>query len=154
MNVTDAKRLARQLMDEHGLKDIPVVFDNAKNRRGICRYNWTGIENIGLSRYFINLNDESIVRNTILHEIAHALVGPHHGHDRVWRRKAIEIGCTGERCSSGVERLPGRFKATCDCGQVYYKHRKGKNVLLNNYWICRKCNSKIQFVDTLERILV
>ena len=33
------------------------------------------------------------VKNTLLHEIAHALVGPGHRHNRVWRQKAREIGC-------------------------------------------------------------
>ena len=38
------------------------------------------------------------ITDTILHEIAHALVGPRHGHNAIWRQKAREIGCTAMRC--------------------------------------------------------
>ena len=34
---------------------------------------------------------------SLLHEIAHALVGRKHNHDAEWKAKAREIGCTGER---------------------------------------------------------
>jgi SWI/SNF-related matrix-associated actin-dependent regulator 1 of chromatin subfamily A len=43
----------------------------------------------------LNSTEEQQFKDTILHEIAHAIVGPHHGHDEVWRGKAVEIGCTG-----------------------------------------------------------
>lgn len=33
--------------------------------------------------------------DTVAHEVAHALVGPAHGHDAVWRRKAVELGGSG-----------------------------------------------------------
>jgi hypothetical protein len=32
------------------------------------------------------------IKNTILHEIAHAIVGENHGHRQVWQEKAIELG--------------------------------------------------------------
>ena len=143
METSDALTLARQLLKLHGLENVPVILDNAKNRRGICRYSFNGVKEIGLSRYFIGLNDESKVRNTILHEIAHALTPGHH-HDRVWRRKAIEIGCTGERSSSNVERQPGRYQTTC-CGKTHHLHRKGKH--FNNYR-CARCKKGLTFVDT------
>lgn len=38
------------------------------------------------------------IKDTVLHEIAHALVGHVHGHNNVWRAKAIELGCSGSRC--------------------------------------------------------
>ena len=36
------------------------------------------------------------VNDLILHEVAHALC-PNHGHDEVWKAKAIEIGCDGNQ---------------------------------------------------------
>ena len=44
--------------------------------------------------------DDAEIEDTLLHEIAHALVGRRHHHDAVWRAKAREIGCTGQRCHS------------------------------------------------------
>ena len=43
-------------------------------------------------------SDEATIRDTILHEIAHALTPGQH-HNDVWRRKATAIGCTGQRCA-------------------------------------------------------
>ncbi len=37
------------------------------------------------------------MRNTILHEIAHALTGHKAGHNAEWRNMAIAIGCDGQR---------------------------------------------------------
>lgn len=77
-----------------------------------------GEEKIGISKNFINsekTTKEEIV-NTILHEIAHALVGAEHKHNDIWLRKALEIGCDGKvkakdfneykyvfRCKKGCE---------------------------------------------------
>jgi hypothetical protein len=33
------------------------------------------------------------VKNSILHELAHVLVGKGHGHDEIWFRKALDLGC-------------------------------------------------------------
>jgi predicted SprT family Zn-dependent metalloprotease len=46
---------------------------------GLCLYEPKAIE---LSLHFIERNAEDVIRDTLLHEIAHALVGPGHGHDR------------------------------------------------------------------------
>ena len=41
---------------------------------------------------------EENVKNTLLHEIAHALAGHEHNHDEVWKATARSIGCDGCRC--------------------------------------------------------
>lgn len=41
--------------------------------------------------------DPAKIRSVILHEIAHALVGPDHGHDEIWQAKALEIGASAEQ---------------------------------------------------------
>lgn len=42
-------------------------------------------------------DDPATVREVILHEIAHALVGAGHGHDEVWQAKALQIGASGKQ---------------------------------------------------------
>lgn len=125
MQLTEANKLAIQLMDQHGLLDKgwSFEFDNARRRFGVCRHR---TKRIGLSKHLVSLNGEARVKNTILHEIAHALVGHGHGHDHVWRRKAIEIGCDGNRCYSSnvVETPESRYIATCNgCGRVHKRHK-------------------------------
>lgn len=45
----------------------------------------------------------SVMRQALLHEIAHALVRPGHGHDQVWKDKALQIGCRPDYVSAFVE---------------------------------------------------
>ena len=63
------------------------------NSAGTC---FTSKKEILLQPSFVELNTKEIVEQTILHELAHALT-PRHGHNRFWKRKAIEIGHSGAR---------------------------------------------------------
>lgn len=49
-----------------------------------------------------NLNNGNVIENTILHEIAHAIVGASHHHDKVWKDCAQRIGCDGSRLATGI----------------------------------------------------
>lgn len=121
MEVTRALAVGRRLLREHGLDDWTIVADRAKTRAGICRF---ARRQIGISAPITTLHDEAEVLDTILHEIAHALVGPQHGHDAVWRAKAREIGCSGERCvSSESPRVPGDWTGRCPAGHEKSRHR-------------------------------
>ena len=114
--------LAIELINKYGLLDSGwyFEFDNAKRRFGCCHHDK---KKITLSNHLTLLREESFVRNTILHEIAHALVGGRNGHNHIWRAKAIEIGCNGNRCSSDVE-IKGKWIGTCPNGHVKHRHRK------------------------------
>ena len=121
MEVTRALAMGRSLMHEHGLDGWRIVADRAKTRAGVCRY---GLRQIGISAPLTALHDEAEVRDTILHEIAHALVGPEHGHDAVWRAKAVEIGSSGERCvSPDAPRVAGDWLGRCPAGHERTRHR-------------------------------
>ena len=121
MEVTQALAVGRRLLREHGLDDWTIVADRAKTRAGVCRF---PRRQIGLSAPITRLHDEAEVLDTILHEIAHALVGPQHGHDAVWKAKALEIGCSGERCvSSDSPRVPGDWVGRCPAGHEKSRHR-------------------------------
>jgi len=123
METTHASSLARGLMNQHGLHDWTFQFDNAKRRFGQCRF---GTRTISLSAPLVKINDEARIRNTILHEIAHALVGAGHGHDYVWRMKARAIGCDGERCATGSDiAIPAHsWIGTCpSCFDTIGRHR-------------------------------
>jgi predicted SprT family Zn-dependent metalloprotease len=139
MNVISVIKLANELMNEHGLyqKGWRFGFDSAKRRFGCCNHTH---KRISLSRSLASINTEARVRNTILHEIAHALVGSGHGHDNVWRQKAIEIGCDGERCynTDDVNTPSAPYTAYCDgCGTEYKRHRMPKHNTS-----CGKCSNK------------
>ena len=134
---SEAMLLAFDLMKTHGIKETwTFKFDGAKGRGGLCNH---GKRFISLSRHFVEAATIAEVRNTLLHEIAHALVGPGHGHGRVWKQKAREIGCTAERCHS--VKMPDKhynYAATCSaCDFTYQRIRLRANV--RNHSACAKC---------------
>jgi predicted SprT family Zn-dependent metalloprotease len=126
VEILEARRLAVALMRQHGLIGWRLVFDNAKTRAGICR---SGPKEIGLSRVLTALHSQAEVTDTILHEIAHALVGPAHGHNDVWRARALAIGCSAHRCVSSTAPKPvGPWVGTCPAGHRTTRHRQPTRV--------------------------
>ncbi|WP_432499041.1 SprT-like domain-containing protein [Kineococcus auxinigenes] len=120
MDVGDAVAMAEDLLAEHGLAGWTVVLDRARTRAGVCREDR---REIGLSAPLVRLHSAEEVRDTVLHEIAHALVGARHGHDAVWRATARSIGCTGTRTTS-APRPPGRWRGVCPAGHAVTRHRR------------------------------
>jgi predicted SprT family Zn-dependent metalloprotease len=126
VEILEARRLAVGLMRRHGLNGWHLVFDNAKTRAGICR---AVPKQIGLSQVLTALHNEAEVTDTILHEIAHALVGPEHGHDEVWQAKAVAIGSSAKRCvSSNAPKPAGPWVGTCPSGHETTRHRQPTRV--------------------------
>jgi predicted SprT family Zn-dependent metalloprotease len=125
MNLTAAKRLAESEMDWHRLtaQGWSFVWDNARGRNGQTNY---ARKTISLSRILTELRDEQDVRNTILHEIAHALT-PGHGHDAIWRRMFVSLGGDGTRCSQDKVHAESiaKYKVMCAGGSMLgYANRK------------------------------
>ena len=119
--------MAERLVAEHGLTGWRVRLDSAKRRAGVCRF---AERVIGLSGPLTELHSEAEVRDTVLHEIAHALVGPEHGHDRVWRATALRIGCSGRRCVDvDAPRVAGAWVGVCPAGHVKDRHRRPERVM-------------------------
>lgn len=123
MDLNRAQQLAVKLMEEHNLFEAGwrFGFDTAKRRFGCCNYTY---KQITLSKALVLVNDEARVKNTILHEIAHAIVGRGHGHNNVWKRKAIEIGCDGKRCYTTQNTIVPESKYIAVCNSCGHKHRR------------------------------
>ena len=122
MDLNQARELATGLMARHRLAGWRLVFDGAKTRAGVCR---SDRKEIGLSRTLIALYSPEQVTETVLHEIAHALVGPRHGHDRVWRAAAQRIGCSGKRCMPpDAPSVEGAWVGVCPAGHRTTAHRR------------------------------
>lgn len=158
MDFNLAISLAKELMIKHNVAHIPLEISRGKNQLGIAYWKrlngvWNPLK-LCLSRYVIELNDEAEVRDTILHEIAHFLVGHGHNHDWVWQSKARSIGCNGQRCASSSYKAPeGRYKSKCDsCDSFHYRHRYTNN-LLSNGWRC-KCGGNVIWIDTITNTVM
>ena len=135
----EAREIATDLMNAHDLFDWTFIFDNARRRAGVCDFD---ARSIALSRHFTALNNPHAVRMTMLHEIAHAIVGSGHGHDRVWKRTCLAIGGDGNRClnSDSVNQAPSPWIGTCSVtpGHVYPRFKMTESARTGSY-SCTKC---------------
>lgn len=136
MEYYDASVLARQTMNNHGLGHWIFAFDRAKRRAGLCN---SRHRTISLSENYVSRNDKEEILDTILHEIAHALVGPGKGHNNEWKAMCIKIGAKPIRCynSDQVNMPKGHWRAICNgCKKEFHCHRKPK---YSFGYYCRKC---------------
>jgi hypothetical protein len=81
------------IISEYNLPDWHIEVADLQSALGLCDYERKTIM-IDKSRFWL-LSWEQL-KEIILHEVAHALC-PGHGHDEVWKAKAIEIGCSGQQ---------------------------------------------------------
>lgn len=128
--------LALQTMRNHGLKAWHFKFDRSTRRAGCCDYD---NKLISISFDLVRSAAEEDIRDTILHEIAHALVGKKHNHDAVWKAKAIEIGGSGTR-THRLELAPPRYHVRCE--NHCWMHTAQRR---NRRLICRKCGGKLVY---------
>lgn len=123
MRPAEVEALAQELMAQHGLlPQWSFAWDHARTRAGHCRF---ADHTITVSRPLLELYDVELVRETLLHEIAHALVGPGHKHDTVWRQTARRIGASGQvRLPAGSPAPAAPWHGMCPNGHEYWRHRK------------------------------
>lgn len=142
MDTTRASNLALELMEKHGLREghwsSPRFWNfdwfNGRKTLGHCEY-YT--RTIRLSLPFVRLNPEEAVRNTILHEIAHALAGRGTGHGPLWKAHCRRIGARPERCSTPPVRVPTRYVGRCPAGHELGRHQRPRHDSS-----CGKCSSR------------
>lgn len=146
MTKTEIKQKAVALMDMYGLIEKGWHFEFGRASmtavRAKCMYH---IKTIRMSPRLAEEVDAPVV-NTILHEIAHAMLPEGYGHNRAWRNLAIRIGCNGERCT-GPEFERGASREDLAIGQhvkvnpdILKKPRHKKYV--NQVGVVQKVNRK------------
>ncbi len=86
--IAEAVELALVIMKKHGLSDWGLVLTHSKNVFGMCDF---GNREISLSMYLIKTRGKKELKDTILHEVAHALRGEVF-HDREWKNIALKLG--------------------------------------------------------------
>jgi len=127
-------------MEEHGLTDWSFRFSRGKRQLGYCREQ---TKTIALSLHYIQLNDEAHVRDTILHEIAHALAGHANGHNAKWKAVCRRIGANPQRLDRKANVPDAPYEMFCTiCRTVLGPgHRRARaDVLARTY--CRHCGRK------------
>ena len=132
---------ARAIIAQHRLNQWSFQFDHGIRRAGCCQYD-THV--ISLSYNYAKYTSDQNIQEAILHEIAHALVGKEHNHDALWRAKAIELGCSGNRCHD-IQFTPPRYIVKCqnNCW-IATAERRRRGAL------CRTCHGKVSYMTYSE----
>jgi hypothetical protein len=117
-------------MDAHGLTDWSFRFDSAVQRAGITRFDRKVISLSGpIMRRYAAEGATDEIRETVLHEIAHALAGHRHGHDATWRAIARRIGSSGRRTvAPDAPTVEPAWVGTCPVGHEVRRHRRPAGV--------------------------
>jgi predicted SprT family Zn-dependent metalloprotease len=148
--------LAHQLMEEHGLIEAGWTFELAKDKTtvGWCRHEDKRIE---LSIEYIKETPMEELKDTILHEIAHALVGvervwtgrrwqyDHHGYK--WQAKCVEIGAKPMRLAgeSAQNTAKPNYVMECPtCGRTWERYRMRRR---NYGGKCPDCHVQVCITD-------
>ncbi len=140
MTQGEARTIAARLLREHGLDEMGWTFklDKAKRRAGLCDYE---VRVISISGPQLNSLSYAGSLDTILHEVAHALL-PHHGHDQDWKDLFLALGGNGKRLTQAEEilvPLKPSVVGTCPaCGIEIPRYRRPSLGI----YIHKKCESE------------
>ena len=118
------------------LNDWKITFDYAKRRAGACIYSK---KELSFSIYFLRNSSAFDLNDTLLHEISHALVGPNQGHNHIWKKKALSIGCSGQVYHSLNFSNPKWIKYCSNLCWEYTCYRRKQNL------ICKVCKSEVLY---------
>ena len=92
---------------------------------------------ISLSSLIVPLCTVDQVRDTVLHEIAHALVGPEHGHDPVWKKMAVKLGALPRASARGLPMPPAPWIGRCPEGHTVERFRRPRSPVS-----CARCSPR------------
>ena len=117
MEISQAIKLGDELLEKYNLEGWIIKSDNARVRFGQCR-RWQ--KTISISKTLVELNSEEKVRETILHEIAHALITAR-GHGVEWKTMAMRVGIKPQRAYSEANTITPKATFIYVCQKCDYE---------------------------------
>ena len=142
---------ATELMNYHGLEGWSLVIDNkSKRRAGVCKFR---PKQIGLTLDYALKTSPDDLEQTIIHEIAHALLPPGAHHGPAWKAKMLELGVNPDRCHTCTWIAPDAWSVCKECGRestekekdIYrYKISEEDNIIRSHR--CGECKNKATLV--------
>jgi predicted SprT family Zn-dependent metalloprotease len=140
--------MAQSLMLEH-IEDRQwsFGFDNGRRRAGLCSYT---DKKITVSKYLSLVHSIDDVRQTVLHEIAHAICGPKEGHSKKWLATAKSIGYRNETYTGEeIAKEFAPYTGLCPNGHRHYRYQRPKR--LYSCHICHQGFDKRYMIDWVIR---
>jgi len=128
MDLKELEAIAVRELAKHGLTGWTFGFADTKRRLGVCKYQSKRIE---IAHYYALNSPSEVVHDTLLHEIAHALVGPGVRHGAKWKAVAIRLGAKPNACDSSPDTAvhPGDWQATCSaCKKTAHLYKRPKSL--------------------------
>lgn len=128
---------AALLLKRYGLTEKGWTFEisNQKRRVGECNHRRKVIR---YSQHFMDKTPSESITDTLLHEIAHALVGPGYGHGNHWKYAAKLIGANPERmCNDAVSTAKPNY--ILHCGHCKIKWERYRLRLKPGQYSCPHC---------------
>ena len=106
--------------------DWRFAWDHAKQRAGSTQFD---SRLITLSRHLAPRFTMEEVEQTLLHEVAHAIVGHGHGHNAVWQATANSLGYRGSRTLDSVDTSDlAPYLGVCPRGHTTARHRRPRQL--------------------------
>jgi len=139
----------------------PKVLFNIRGRvAGQYKFGRFGSKNI--IRYnpvLLSENEETFIKRTVPHEVAHLVVRHQHGrkakpHGWEWKKVMRDFGCDPTRChsydtanSSPVTRSRLKYTYKCSCKSFDVSDTQHQQILEGKEFRCRECNGLIEEVS-------
>lgn len=149
MKKSEYRAFARSALEEWDLGEYDIVF-NGRMKRAIGKHK-PAEKRIDLSKlYFVDSESEidtGVLKDVILHEVAHALDYERRGtsgHDRPWKRAARDVGADPTRMEEGIPKsvkaAAASWKRECpQCGKCGYYFSKPTS---KKTYLCPDCHVK------------
>ena len=152
MKLSLAMDMIVDFMDMYDLFENGWDFEINRSKRiiGLCNH---ATNTLLFSSVYIELNKRREVKDTILHEIAHALVGPEEydeseGHDLLWQAVAKGIGARPDRFADRHIAPKPRWYFVCPVhGSIGAYFRKPKLHRKRLVW-CAVCHKRVAILDS------
>ncbi|MDO5726353.1 MAG: SprT-like domain-containing protein [Bowdeniella nasicola] len=158
MDLQELRIFAERLMRQEGLSGRRLArnwtfgFDRAKRRGGYCNYTR---RHISVSRILMALYDDELAKDTVIHEVAHALAGAKAGHGPRWQAHARRLGGSAAvRLPADAPEPPPTWVGRCACGLVRNYHRRPAGGLMCPRCVERGFNPQLTWQHTKSSAII
>ena len=145
MQRIEAEKMARYWLDYWGLKEVKFEWMRKKRVNGEAHYR---ARILRLSVHYVDNNSPELVKDTILHEIAHFKAWDNlgeagRGHGVHWKRWCMIVGANPNRCKKTNAQY--NFYVVCSCcNKVVGKRFRRSNL---NRYVSVCCKKPLSFKE-------